>query len=77
LIPESEIKLRAPDIKFNRQIGDYAGKFYSVEGSPLTEVEFQAHLAQVLPGPEDQKILEPIFKTGNWMTVDTSGALAR
>ena len=70
LIPEGTPKLRAPDMKFNRQIGDYTGKFYSVEGNPLTESEFQAHLSRVLPGPEDQKILRPIFNAGNWMTVD-------
>ncbi|HME60042.1 MAG TPA: Phenylacetic acid catabolic protein, partial [Candidatus Binatia bacterium] len=69
LIPEGKPKLRAPDMKFNRQIGDYAGKLYSVEGNPLTEAEYRAHLSQVLPGPEDQKILAPIFKAGNWMTV--------
>jgi hypothetical protein len=59
-------------MKFNRQIGDHAGKFYSIEGNPLTEGEFQAHFAQVLPGPEDQKILQPIFKSGNWMTVQAA-----
>ena len=59
-------------MKFNRQIGDYAGKFFSVEGNPLNEAEFQKHLAQVLPGPEDKKILEPIFKVGNWMTADAA-----
>ena len=62
------------NMKFNRQIGDYVGKFYSVEGNPLNEAEFQKHLAEVLPGPEDQKILEPIFKVGNWMTADAAAA---
>jgi len=74
LIPEGKPKLRAPDMKFNRQIGDYAGKLYSVEGNPLTEAEYQAHLRQVLPGPEDQKILAPIFKASNWMTVTAGNA---
>ena len=37
-------------MKFNRQIGDYAGEFYSIEGNPLNEGEFQAHTTQVLPG---------------------------
>lgn len=71
LIPEGKPKLRAPDMKFNRQIGDYAGKRYTVDGldaNALTEAEYQTHLAQVLPGPEDQKILEPILKTNNWMS---------
>lgn len=67
LIPEGHPKLRAPDMKFNRQIGDYAGKLYSVDANPLSEAECQNHLAEVLPGPDDRKILEPIFRTGNWM----------
>jgi benzoyl-CoA 2,3-dioxygenase component B len=69
LIPEGEPKLRAPDMKFNRQIGDYTGQRYSVDGKPLGEAEYQKHLDEVLPGPEDRKILEPIFKAGNWMSV--------
>jgi hypothetical protein len=59
-------------MKFNRQIGDYAGKRYSVEGHPLTEPEYQAHLEKVLPGAEDQRILAPIFKAGNWMSVEAA-----
>jgi len=68
LIPEGKPKLRAPDMKFNRQIGDDAGKFFSVEGNLLSHGDVQAHLDRVLPGPEDQKILQPIFREGNWMT---------
>ena len=67
LIPQGQPKLRAPDMKFNRQIGDYAGKFYSIEGNPLAEAEHKEHLKKVLPGAEDMKVLEPIFKSGNWM----------
>lgn len=74
LIPEGQPKLRAPDMKFNRQIGDHAGKFYSVEGKPLSETEFQTHLGEVLPSAEDQKVLEPIFKAGNWMSAGAATA---
>ncbi|HSK31824.1 MAG TPA: hypothetical protein VLA17_17835, partial [Candidatus Limnocylindria bacterium] len=74
LIPEGKTKLRAPDMKFNREIGDYAGKRYSVMGEPLGEAEFADHLTKVLPGPEDMKVLEPIFKAGHWMTADSSNA---
>ena len=76
LIPSGKPKLRAPDMKFNRQIGDYAGKYYSVDGQPLSEAEFQTHLTQVLPGPEDQKILQPIFKAGNWMSASAQARAA-
>ncbi|MEO6165225.1 MAG: Phenylacetic acid catabolic protein [Candidatus Binatia bacterium] len=68
LIPEGSAKLRAPDMKFNRQMGDYVDKMYSVDGKPLTDTEYQEHLTEVLPGPAEQKILEPIFKAGNWMS---------
>jgi benzoyl-CoA 2,3-epoxidase subunit B len=71
LIPEGKPKLRAPDLKFNRQIGEHAGKYYSVEGNPLSQGEYQAYLDKVLPGPDDRKILEPIFKTGDWMNAGT------
>lgn len=67
LIPEGKPKLRAPDAKFNREIGDYVGKTYSVDGDPLSEAEYREHLKKVLPGPEDFKLLEPIFKEKNWM----------
>jgi hypothetical protein len=47
---------------------------YSVGGDPLSEAEYQKHLAEVLPGPEDQKILEPIFKAGSWMSPGAANA---
>ena len=67
LIPKGKPKLRAPDPKFNREIGNYVGKTYSVDGDPLSETEYREHLKKVLPGPEDFKLLEPIFKEKNWM----------
>ena len=74
LIPEGKPKLRAPDMKFNREIGDYAGKMYSVTGEPLAEADYKKHLAEVLPGPEERKVLEPIFKAGNWMSAGAASA---
>jgi len=67
LIPEGKPKLRAPDPKFNREIGNYVGKMYSVDGDPLSETEYRENLKKVLPGLEDFKLLEPIFKEKNWM----------
>lgn len=74
LIPEGKTKLCAPDMKFNREIGDYAGKNFSVTGEPLSEAEFAEHLKNVLPGPEDMRILEPIFKAGHWMSTGAANA---
>jgi hypothetical protein len=61
-------------MKFNRQIGDYEGKMFSVEGNPLSEAEYKKHLEDVLPGPADRKVLEPIFKSGNWMSAGAGNA---
>ena len=74
LIPEGKTKLCPPDPKFNRQIGNYAGKRYTVDGTcvdenALTDAEYQAYLTQVLPGAEDLKALAPIFKESNWIAV--------
>ena len=67
LIPEGKPKLRAPDPRFNRQIGDYAGKPYGVDGNLLSEKEYQEHLKKVLPGIEDLRILDTIFKEKHWL----------
>jgi len=67
LIPEGKPKLIVPDSRFNRSIGEFAGKPYSVTGELLSPEEFQQHLGQVLPGPEDRKILQEIFKEKDWI----------
>lgn len=68
LIPAGQDKLTVPDVKFNRQIGDHEGLCYSVDGRLLTVDEYQRHLQEVLPGPEDGAALQSIFHEGNWIT---------
>jgi benzoyl-CoA 2,3-dioxygenase component B len=72
LIPQGQPKLRAPDPTFNRQIGDYAGKAYSVDGEPIPEENYQQYLKTVLPGAEDLALIEPIFKEKNWMVAGSA-----
>jgi benzoyl-CoA 2,3-epoxidase subunit B len=60
-------KLRAPSIKFNRKIGDYADQTFSVEGEPLSALDYQEHLKEVLPGPADVEKLQAIFRAGSWL----------
>ena len=73
LIPDGQPKLYLPDIKFNRQIGDYEGKTYSVDGNLLTAEEHRRHLQEALPGPEDERTLQSIFQEGNWVTAVGNG----
>jgi hypothetical protein len=47
---------------------------YSVGGSPLSEAEYKEHLAKVLPGEDERSILEPVFKSGNWMSTGAANA---
>jgi 1,2-phenylacetyl-CoA epoxidase catalytic subunit len=39
-IPREQPKLKVPSLKFNRQIGDYAGKHFDSDGHSLTAEEF-------------------------------------
>ncbi len=67
LIPEEQCKLLVPDLKFNRQIGQHAGKHYNVKGEPLTAEEFEKYLPTVLPSEADKKLLGSIFKERDWI----------
>ncbi|HLC42608.1 MAG TPA: Phenylacetic acid catabolic protein [Methylomirabilota bacterium] len=67
LVPEGKTKLIIPDEKFHRELGACAGKPYSVTGELLSEAEYARHLAEVLPSPDDELILEGIFKERDWI----------
>ncbi|HWO43316.1 MAG TPA: Phenylacetic acid catabolic protein [Candidatus Eisenbacteria bacterium] len=67
LIPPGQPKLRAPDLKFNRAIGEYAGKRYSVTGEPLSAEAYEKHLAEVLPTAEDERLLNEIMRGSDWV----------
>jgi benzoyl-CoA 2,3-dioxygenase component B len=64
-----EPKLYAPNIKFNRAIGKYAGqKFHAQTGEPLDDKAYQEHLKEYMPGPEDKKLLlEIIANEKKWI----------
>jgi len=66
-IPAGQPKLYAPHLNFHRSIGDAVGKPYSVTGELLSEGQYQTHLAEVLPGAEDERILSDIFKGKDWV----------
>lgn len=71
LIPEDQPKLFLPDVKFNRQIGDFAGTCYSVDGTPLTEEVYARHPREVLPTEEDQRLLDGLFREKDWIALPT------
>ncbi len=65
--------LYAPDIKFNRAIGKYAGqKFHAETGEPLSDREYEQHKNEVMPNEEDKKLLlEIINNDPNWIVPKT------
>ena len=68
LVGADQPKLYAPDLKFNRSIGEYVGKPYSVTGELLSPEQHKKHLAEVLPTPEDEQALAKIIEGKDWMT---------
>jgi DNA end-binding protein Ku len=68
LIPADQPKLKAPDLKFNRSIGEYVGKPFSVTGELLSAEAFQMHQQKTLPTAEDEKILADIIKNKDWVS---------
>jgi benzoyl-CoA 2,3-dioxygenase component B len=67
LVPEGQPKLYAPDLKFNRSIGEHVGKTYSVTGEPLSPEAYAKHIKEVLPTPEDEQVLAEIIKAKDWV----------
>jgi benzoyl-CoA 2,3-dioxygenase component B len=64
LLPEASEKLSAPDMKFHRAIGDFKGSRWSVTGEELSPEDFERHLRETLPRPEDEAVLRDIFASG-------------
>ena len=67
IIPADQPQLRLPDLKFNRSIGEFAGKAYDVNGELLTDEAYAKHLEDVLPNAADKVRLTQIFKEPNWV----------
>jgi benzoyl-CoA 2,3-dioxygenase component B len=67
LVPAGQPKLRAPDLKFNRSIGEHVGKLYSVDGVLLSPEAHGQHLLEALPTAEDEQILAGIVAGKEWV----------
>jgi benzoyl-CoA 2,3-dioxygenase component B len=67
LLPEDETPLTLPDHRFNRAVGDFAGKPYSTGGHLLSAEAYQRHLEESLPTPADKAKLDEIFKDPRWI----------
>ena len=66
---EGEPELFIPSDKFNRGIGNYAGKNYTIRGEKFegTDEEYEAYLISVLPTEEDEHKLMNDYMKQDWI----------
>jgi benzoyl-CoA 2,3-epoxidase subunit B len=66
-VPADQPKLRLPDLKFRRRIGDHARQPYAVDGTLLSPEAYEKHLQEVLLTPDDLKRIDELFKEPDWI----------
>ncbi len=66
-IPEDHPKLFAPDLKFNRKIGDFAHATYNAAGELLSKEKFDEYVKDALPSAADYAFLKGIFAEDGWI----------
>jgi benzoyl-CoA 2,3-dioxygenase component B len=66
-LPADSPKIVAPDMKYHRGIGEFAGKTYSVSGELLTSAEYEKHLSETLPTPQEQKFIAALMHESGWI----------
>ncbi len=59
--------LVAPDLKFHRAIGEFAGGTWSVGGEKLSPEEYEKHAAEVLPNAEERKLIASLMREPGWI----------
>ena len=70
-----EPKLYAPDIKFNRAIGKWAGqKFHAQTGELLDDRAYEEHVKDYMPSAEDKKLLLDIINNEKKWIAEKTGA---
>jgi hypothetical protein len=70
-IATGQPRLRAPEPKFNRQIGHFAGKTYAPTAILLSAAEYQDYINRVLPQPHDLERLRACTLEGDWVSDET------
>jgi benzoyl-CoA 2,3-epoxidase subunit B len=66
-IADEQPKLRLPDLKFRRRIGEDARQPYAVDGTLLSPEGYEKHLQEVLPTPANLNRLDALFKAPDWI----------
>jgi len=67
LLPAGSDPLVAPDMRFHRSIGEFAGQTWSVRGERLTPEEYAKHAAAVLPNEDEKKLVRDMMREPGWI----------
>ena len=63
-----DFRFRLPHRRFNRSIGMYTGQRFDVDGSPISEADWQARIGEWMPTDADrehvQSLMKPCFERG-------------
>jgi benzoyl-CoA 2,3-dioxygenase component B len=71
LLPKGVAPLTAPDMKFHRSIGEFAGGTYSVTGEKLSPEAYAKHAAEVLPNEVEKTFVRDLMKEPGWIAPRT------
>ena len=71
LLPAGATPLVAPDMKFHRAIGEFAGKTYSVTGEALSAEAYAKHVAEALPNEDEKAFIRALMKEPGWIAPRT------
>ncbi len=71
LLPPGAAPLTAPDMKFHRSIGEFAGKTYSIAGELLSPEAYATHAAEALPSEDEKKFVHRLMKEPGWIAPRT------
>ncbi len=67
LLPPGADPIIAPDMKFHRSIGEFAGEPYSVTGERLSPEAYAKHAAEVLPNEEEKQFIRDLMRVPGWI----------
>jgi benzoyl-CoA 2,3-dioxygenase component B len=67
LLPDGQPQLKLPDHRFNRAVGDFAGKTFSTTGELLSPDAWALHAIDVLPSTNDKQTLAAIAGEPGWI----------
>ncbi len=67
LLPADAQPLVVPDIRFNRKIGEHAGKCYTIDGQPISQADYAAYLQSVLPSDGDYATFGELARREGWV----------